>query len=142
MVPGTGWRIESPSPKNDVPRYGFIFGWSCISWRQPAAKHTAANRTKSPSLFLNLDITNFYRTQTLQQVNDLLVVNLRIVRLDREKESIASGEREIRRVENRMIGLRQFVQHEHSQNRGKRREQHRHFKSDRNERGPTVEWFP
>src|SRR6201988_2096605 len=40
-----------------------------------------------------------------------------------------------------MIGLRQFVEHQHPQHSGERRHQHRHFKGNRNEGGPTVVWL-
>src|SRR5689334_24323365 len=139
MVPSTGCRIESPSPKKDVLRYGFIFGWSCMSCRHaPPIRQTLNSTSPIPNLSLNLDITDFDRPKTLQQVRHLSVVKLRIVCLHREEEPIASGERKTRYVENRMIWLRQLVQHEHSQHRRKRRKQHRHFKSDRNESRPTV----
>src|SRR6185369_14323917 len=134
-----GCRIARPSPKNGELRYGFIFGWSCMSCRQaPPTRQTPNSKTTIPSCFLNLDIANFDRPKTLQQIRHRAMVELRVIRLHREKESIPRGECKIRQVENRMIRLRELVQDQHSQHRGEGREQNRHFKSDRNKRGPTV----
>src|ERR1043166_6278093 len=154
IVPSIGCRVESPSVKKVELRNGFILGWSCMSRRQPAEiriSHKEAQKTQTNSLDLlclmclfvavisDFDIINFQSIQTLQQLNHFRVIELRIVGFDRQEESIACCQCKIRGVENRVKWLRQLIQHQHSQHRRERRAQHRHFKRNRNERGPTVE---
>src|ERR1051325_6949841 len=69
------------------------------------------------------------------------MLELRIFRFDDQKETVARRQREVRRIKNRMIRLRQFIQRQHAEHREKSRHQHRAFESDRYERRPTIEWF-
>ena len=67
------------------------------------------------------------------------MIKFRIFRFDYQEETVAGRQREIRRVENRMVRLRQLVKRQHAQHRRERRRQYGAFKGDRNEGRPTVE---
>src|SRR6185503_17557106 len=100
-----GCRLPSPSAKNVAPRSGLTFGWSCISRLHPLEpSHKKAQKAQITALafvsfcafcaflwpiFLDFDIRNCNRIQTLQQIDNLSMIELRIVRFNREKESIA-----------------------------------------------------
>src|SRR6185503_3532797 len=46
-VPGMGCRADRPSPKKLVPRNAFIFGWSCMSRRQPVAPRAIRSKRQT-----------------------------------------------------------------------------------------------
>src|ERR1700682_2393127 len=58
---------------------------------------------------LQFHITNISRFQTLQEPHHFVVIEFRIFRLDHQKETVARRQRKVRRVENRMVRLRQLV---------------------------------
>src|SRR5688572_8587052 len=88
---------------------------------------------------LKLNIHHFPRIQILKKPHGFIVIELHILSFDHQKETVARCQRKARRVENRVIGLRQLVQRQHAEHRGERGAQDRAFKRYRNERGPTVE---
>jgi hypothetical protein len=57
-VPSTNGRDESPSLKKTVERYGFIFGWSCMSRRQAlvSKQQTANSKQQETERFTRLGI--------------------------------------------------------------------------------------
>src|SRR5437773_1902406 len=91
--------------------------------------------------FLQLHITNISRFQTLQKPHCFVMIELRILRFDHQKETVARRQRKVRRVENRMVRLRQLVQRQHAEHCRERRDQDRAFEGDRDESRPTVEWL-
>src|SRR3954471_19748952 len=62
-----------------------------------------------------------------------------IARFDAEEKSRLTGELELRRVEDRMVRLRQAVQPKHAYKSGNRGEENRELKGDWNERRPAVQ---
>src|SRR5215470_6749296 len=99
-----------------------------MSRRQPPRKKEKGKRKKtSPrraALFafllftfafvLEFHIQNFHRFQGFQKPKRLIVIKLRILCFDNQEKTVARREGEARRVENRMVRLRQFVQREHA----------------------------
>src|SRR6185369_3392448 len=113
---------------NVLPRSGLTFGWSCMSRRHPTPTISHKKAKKAQIIVLcfwclfvavrsDFDIIYFNCIQTLQQLNNLSVIELRIVCFDRQEEPVARRERKIRYVEYRMVRLRQLVEHQHSQHR-------------------------
>src|SRR6185369_7247335 len=64
---------------------------------------------------LKFHIGHFSRFQTLHELHYFIVIKPGIFRFNYQKETVACRQREIRRVEDRMIGLRQLVQRQHAQ---------------------------
>src|SRR5436190_21002226 len=93
------------------------------------------------TLYSEFHITNVPRFQTLQKSDRLVMIKLRIICLDYQKETVACRQRKVRSIENRMIGLRQLVQGQHAEYRCERSGQHGAFKGNRNKRRPTGEWL-
>src|SRR5579885_702312 len=58
------------------------------------------------------DISHLNRPEAPQELRRALAVELRVGRLDQHEEAVARGEREARRVEDRVVRLRQAVQRE------------------------------
>src|ERR1043166_9050907 len=63
---------------------------------------------------LDLNIANAHCSQRIHELHRFVMLKLRIVGLDYEEEFVARCQREIWRVENRMVRLRQFVEQQHS----------------------------
>src|SRR5690349_4610843 len=96
------------------------FGWSCMSWRQPAPisaavmmkRHHAAGkadgvRERRPLIGNGGHLP---RSERLQKRARAFQIELGVSRFDAQEEAVAAGEREARNVEHRMIRLRQSVQ--------------------------------
>src|SRR5688500_14564233 len=63
--------------------------------------------TPSPfPLSLMFDICHLSRPQSPEEGGRLLAVELRVAGLDEQEEAVARGEREVRRVEDRVVRLR------------------------------------
>src|SRR5580658_1314734 len=105
----------------------------CMSSRQPdssratAPRHPSANaRTGDPlatvitdaAWELLLNFKNSLRLQSFQKRLGLRQIELRVARLDAQKELVGRGPGEPLDVERRVIGRRQPVQREHSENGG------------------------
>src|SRR5438034_205640 len=86
-------------------------------------------------------ITNIHRLKSLQELHRFVMFKFRILRFNHQKETVTRRQRKVWGVEDRMIRLRQLIQRQHPEYRGKRRHQHRAFKRNRNERRPTIKWF-
>src|SRR3954462_188082 len=74
-----------------------------------------------------------------QQLPDFVSAEDVIARFDAEEKSRLTGELELRRVEDRMVRLRQAVQPKHAYKTGNRGEEDGELKGDRNERRPAVQ---
>src|SRR5689334_4801102 len=100
-----------------------------MSWRQPVSIRAAVTKdtkertedTDKESLFSIRDSGHLPRIQGLQESSRTLDVELRIDRLDAEKEPVAAGQREARQVEDRVIRHRQTVEREHAEHARQRR---------------------
>src|SRR5688500_507167 len=68
-------------------------------------------------LLLVFHIVHLARAEAAQELGGLVAVELRVGALDEQEEAVARGEREVRRVEDRMIRLGQAVQREHAEDR-------------------------
>src|SRR5215471_2948261 len=98
-------------------------GWFCMSWRQPAIANAAAIRsspTRNCAGALIRHLRNLQRMKGLKEAFGLVLPEPGILRLDAEEEPVAAGASEIRRIENRMIRLRQSVERQHAEDRGQR----------------------
>src|SRR6185436_77537 len=167
-TPSTSGRALDPSAKNPLGRSPRYFGWLCMSWRQPEASMIAAtaqaarprlhlllrvgthphareiSRNRAPSLDrvlkrrLLLDIAHFFGAQTLQKASRPRVVELRILRFDRQEEPILAGVLgEALDVEHRVVGHRQPVEREHAEDRRQRGKKDRQLEGDRHEHRPA-----
>src|SRR5258705_8734048 len=66
-------------------------------------------------------------------------MELRVFRLDANKETVRRCVGKARNVENRMVRLGQFVEGQHTENRGERSAENGQFKGDGNEGRPAIE---
>src|SRR5689334_9491878 len=69
------------------------------------------------------DICHLQRAEAPEELRRALAVELGVARLDEHEEAVARGEREVRRVEDRVVRLGQTVQGEHPEDREERRAQ-------------------
>src|SRR3954447_2958064 len=142
-------RADCPSTKKSDERSPRYFGWSCMSWRQAATVSRSADapssRPRRPcrSWFT---IDNLFRnrghlvgTERGHERAGALEIELAIARFDAEEEAVAARHREARVVEDRVIRLRQLVQHDHAEHAGQRRAQDRALEGDRDEHRPADE---
>src|SRR5207302_1061382 len=79
------------------------------------------------------------RVKFLEKARAFRRMEFRILRLDANKKTVRGGMREAVHVENRMIRLGQFVQGEHTENRGERRPENGQLKGDGNKRRPAIQ---
>src|SRR5687767_13736200 len=77
--------------------------------------------------------------QSFQKTLRLFPIELRVRGFNAQKETVPGRKREAGHIENRMIGQGQTIEGQHSQNGRQCRYQHRGFKCDGNERGPTMQ---
>ena len=75
----------------------------------------------------------------LEKARAFLQMEVRIFGLDTNKKMVRGSVRETRNVENRMMGMGQSVQREHTEHRGERCPQNRQLKGDGNKGGPAIE---
>src|SRR5262249_818221 len=121
------------------PRRFLYLGWSCMSWRQAAARTTTPTPTAARSRFtLLLHVHDDPRPQLRQKRPRLVVVELRVARLDAEEEAVLRREGEARGVEDRVVRHRQAVQAEHGEDRGEGGEEDRALEGRHDERGNAV----
>src|ERR1700749_1475704 len=106
--------------------------------RRATRDHTFAFCLSTFDLTSVFDISHLNRPETPKELSRPLAVELRVSRLDQHEEAVARGEREARRVEDRMVRLRQPVQREHPEDGEEGRAENRALERDRDERGPTV----
>src|SRR5258707_15667398 len=88
------------------------------------------------SLSLIRDSGHLPRVQRFKEPARRFEVELRILRLDAEEETVAAGQREARQVEDRVIRHRQPVQREHAEHARQRRREDGALEGDRDERRP------
>src|SRR5437763_2542099 len=62
-----------------------------------------------------LHICHLQRPEASEELGGALAVELGVARLDEDEEAVARGEREVRRVEDRVVRLRQAVQGQHAE---------------------------
>src|SRR6185295_17786789 len=79
------------------------------------------------------------RIQGFEEAARRFELELRILRLDAQEETVAARQREARHVEHRVIRLRQPVQRQHAEHARERREEDRALEGHRDEGGPAVE---
>src|SRR5215213_1582785 len=84
------------------------------------------------------DICHLTWPEAAEELGRALAVELRVRGLDQHEEAVARGEREVRRVEDRVVRLGQPVQGEHAEDGEERRAEHSHLERDGYERGPAV----
>src|SRR6202034_1887916 len=128
----------------------------CMSSRQPdtsratAPRHPSAKaRTRDLLVTVVIDaawelLLNFKNSlglQSFQKRLGLRQIELRVARLDAQKKLGGRGAGEPLDVERRVIGRRQPIQREHSENGGERRAENGQLERDRNPHGPAVERF-
>src|SRR5262249_34013200 len=156
ICPGTaafGAATASASePRATVPSGGCRFapsslasnrGLSCMSCRQAEPAKNAARQTSRPAIFkLFFDIAHLYGAQALEEDASLRLVVLRVVRFNTQEEAVLRRAGEGRHVECRVIGLRQTVHQQAADEGAERRQQHRAFKRDWNERRQTQQRTP
>src|SRR5262249_9965754 len=120
-----------------------IRGLSCMSCRQAETEETTAREKNRPKIFnLFFDIDHLFRPQALEEGAGLGFVVFRIVRFDAQEEAILRRAGEVRHVEDRVIRLRQTVHQQVADEGAERRQQHRAFERDRNERRQTQQRSP
>src|SRR5438552_15361835 len=110
--------------------------------RRQKAERSNGSRRFLPSAFCLLpspsalprDISNLPRSERVQKLEHAIDLELRIARLDDEKEAVARGLLETLHVEDRVIRHRQSVEREHAEHRAERREQDRALERDRDPR--------
>ncbi len=115
---------------------------SCRRYSQPAPKikqaaAQAAARKREVSVIGHLG--DMVSVNFLEDARAFLQTEFRILGLDTNKKTVGGGMREAVNIEDRMVRLGQFVEGEHTENRGQRRAENRQLKGDRNERGPAIE---
>src|SRR5262245_7376145 len=116
------WRKPLPSAKNSLERYGFSFGWSCMSWRQPAtpiaSSAAIARRARRRPRTSRLDIVHLHGAGAEQELARRVAVEPGVRRLDAEKVAVARRlAAEAVDVEDRVVGLRQAVERQHPDRR-------------------------
>src|SRR3954447_10038052 len=175
IVPSTSRRALEPSAKNSLARSPRYFGWLCMSWRHaPSNAHrtrtsatlganrdsrfairdsieprTASCEPRTANRDLRFNITDFPRTETLQERARAIAIELRVVRLDGQKKSILAGvHREPFDIEDRVIRHGQSVQAKHAEHRRKCRKEDRQLERHRHEHRPAqirastdVQWI-
>src|SRR5258706_7358002 len=105
-----------------------------MSWRHPDPA-TARKTTINPLVLNGRDLP---RVERFEEVARAFDVELRILRLDAQKETVAACQREPRHVEDGVIWLRKPVQCQHPEHARQRRAQNRGLEGDGNERPPAV----
>src|SRR5450432_2549179 len=113
------------------------------SSRTQAAPQSAASEREMEMVRTVLVIKHLghvMRIDALQESRGVRKIEFLVAGLDAQKELVAGGVLgETLDVEQRMMRLRQAVQRQHAENRGKRRAQHGQFESDRNEGRPAIQ---
>src|SRR5262245_46817985 len=104
-VPSTSGRTERSSGQKAPLANGLYFGWSCMSWRQPARTRT---RPTSGSLVFNCH--HLGRPLRFEEFARADQIELRIIGFDAQEVEIRARPQETRVVEDRMIGAREAVQ--------------------------------
>src|SRR5437588_4793866 len=89
-------------------------------------------------LSLMFHICHLQRPEASEELGGALAFEQGIAGFDEDEEAVARGEREVRRVEDRVVRLRQAVQGEHAEDGEQGRAQDRALEGDGDERGPTV----
>src|SRR6266404_8856110 len=114
-----------------------------MSWRQPvpmtmqpATRPRSAMRICAVTLMRHL--RDLLGMKILKKLFRLRQAELGILRLNAQEKAVTAGTVEARRVEDRMVRLRQSIQREHAKDRGQRSAEHRALKRHRNKRGPGV----
>src|ERR1043165_222856 len=88
--------------------------------------------------FLVYHICHLQRPEASEELGGALALELGVAGFNQNEEAVARGEREVRRVEDRVIRLPQSRQREHAEDGEERRAQDRALERDGDERGPTV----
>src|ERR1041385_1339571 len=130
-----------------------------MSMRQPESKKAKGKRQKTrdrraegrrtthaPSFafclftfdFLVFHICHLQRPEASEELGGALALELGVAGFNQNEEAVARGEREVRRVEDGVIWLRQSIEREHTEDGEERRAQDRTLERDGDERGPTV----
>src|SRR5215472_2088278 len=117
-----------------------------MSWRsvfifsQPAipSPHSAATARRE-GLFLILHLVDMFGVEALQEFRSLHKIELRIPRLDAQKEFVGRRLSKSLHVKHWMIWLRQLVQREHTDDRKYRSAQHGQLERHRDKRRPAVQ---
>src|SRR5947209_19423696 len=108
--------------KNSLCASGLNFGWSCITWRQPAIASTANNPTgaslRSFSMGLAGDLGNGLRFHTLEEPAGRNRIVLSVGRENNQEEPVFGRERKSRHIEHRVVWHWQSIQREHSKDGG------------------------
>src|SRR5689334_177990 len=110
-----------------------------MSCRQPS--ETSPSSTSAPSdapEALVRNGRNLPWAERFEEPARPFQIELRVARFDAQEEAVAARQREPRYVEHRVIGLREAVEREHSENRRQRGHEDRAFEGDGDERGPAV----
>src|SRR5262245_3623867 len=143
--------VSAREPRATTPSGGCRFapssyackrGLSCMSWRQAETRKTARQRTRPDIFNILFYIAHLYRSQALEDGAKLGPAVVRVVRFDAQEEAILRGAGEIRRVEGRVIRLRQPAHQQIADEGAERRQQHRAFKRDRNKRRQAQQRTP
>src|SRR3954465_1538719 len=93
------------SPKKSVAASGLYFGWLCMSCRQALADNMALRAT-APRIALCRNNGHLTASQLAKELQGLLRAELRIRRLNAEKETIDGCPGKLGHVEHRMVRLR------------------------------------
>src|ERR1700733_12888034 len=102
-----------------------------MSWRQ-AARNGSRPRTAMSARRLMRNLHHLAWLELREEGSRPLGIELGIRGLDQEKELVLAGKLEARRVEDRMIRLREPVEHQHPDHGEERAEQNRRLKGWRN----------
>src|ERR1700748_1002348 len=95
-------------------------GWFCMSWRQPlrtaipaAANNNHAMRICAGRLIRHLRY--LFRLEAFQQLAGIRQTEPWVLRFNAQEEPVPAGAHKVRRIENRVIWLRQSIQRQHSE---------------------------
>src|SRR5258708_22198302 len=118
-------------------------GWFCMSWRQPAlTRMQTATRPRSAmrncAVTLMRHLRDLLGMKILKKLFRLRQAELGVLRFHAQEKAVTAGAVKARRVEDRMIGLRQSGQCQHSEYRRQRSAEHPALKRHGNKRGPGV----
>src|SRR5208337_3246759 len=94
---------------------------------------------RSEGLAFILHLADVLGGHALQKPGSFRQIESWIARFDAQEETVRGRVSKSFHTEDRVIGLRQFVQSEHSNHSKNRGAKHGQFKSNRNEGRPTVQ---
>src|SRR5258708_19476800 len=122
-------------------------GWFCMSWRQPAlTRMQTATRPRSAmrncAVTLMRHLRDLLGMKILKKLFRLRQAELGVLRFHAQEKAVTAGAVKARRVEDRMIGLRQSVQGQHSEYRRQRNADPRPLKRHGNKHGPARKPLP